>query len=127
MTSRGSAAAQRLPAAALGLALLFAWLKTWQAVFARQLHGSLCGESAAWPAPAEVLRLAAAQLIVQPLGLFLLPIATVTVLLLPHTCAFFQSATALASRRDLSTRSLLRQSAREAFRWPRHLAPRHFH
>jgi hypothetical protein len=116
--SHGADAAQRLPATALGLALLHVWLKTWQAVFARQLHASLCGESAAWPTPAGVLRLAATQSIVQPLSLFLLPLALGTVVLFPHTCAFFQSATALAARPDLGTRALVRHAAQEAFRWP---------
>jgi len=116
--SSGSDASRRLPAAALGLALLFAWMKTWQAVFARQLLGELCGDGVGWPGWREFLRLATTQLIVQSASLFLLPLALVLIVTFPHTCACFQSATALASRQELGTRDLLRRAAREAFRWP---------
>ena len=43
--SRGAFAERRCPAAALGMALLFLWLKCWQAVFASALRARLEGET----------------------------------------------------------------------------------
>lgn len=116
--SSGTSASQRLPAAALGMTALFAWMKTWQAVFARQLLSELCGDNPGWPGLREMLRLATIQLVLQPPGLLLQPLALVALPALPQTWAFFQSATALAARREFSTREVFRQALREAWRWP---------
>lgn len=111
-------AARRLPVAALGLALLFLWLKTWQALFARQLFAELCGVESGWPGLREFLRLAARQGIAQPVGLFALPLGLGLIAPFPHTCAFFQNLTVLAGRPELGAREWIRRAAREAARWP---------
>lgn len=111
-------AARRLPAAALGLTLLFAWMKAWQALFTRQLLAGLCGDDKSWPGLREFLRLAAVQLCVQPFALFLLPLSLVLIATFPFVCAFFQNVTTFAARPGLGTRELVAQAAREAIRWP---------
>src|ERR1044071_824123 len=41
--SRGAFAEERLAGETVGLMALFIWMKTWQALFTRQLHGQLAG------------------------------------------------------------------------------------
>src|SRR5690242_8982526 len=78
--ARGAFAAQRLVSGTLGLSLLFVWMKCWQSVFARDLLAHLCGE----PPPKRSFRFLARtglyQAIVQPAGLFILPVSVLLVL-----------------------------------------------
>src|SRR5262245_25184544 len=78
--SRNPFAPQRLAGAALGMALLFVWMKFWQVVFARSLRSYLSGE----PSPpwtfARVRRIVVTQMVWQPLGLVTFPIALVLTL-----------------------------------------------
>src|ERR1044072_6155391 len=73
--SRGSDAFQHCAPAAFGRSLLFLWLKTWQAVFARQLKSQITGR----PPPAMSwsgwFRSALNQTILQPSGLLLLTLS----------------------------------------------------
>src|SRR6266480_4577594 len=57
------------------LALLFFWLKTWQAIFAQELLARLSGEASRPWKYSQLLRAGMVQAIVQPSGLFLVPLA----------------------------------------------------
>jgi hypothetical protein len=116
--SRSAFAAQRLPLAALGLALLLVWMKTWQAVFAHQLLARLCGEPPPRWSAARLGRMALVQGIVQPSGLFVLPVAFVLMAPFGWLYAFYQNLTALAGTEHASVRGLLRKSWRQACLWP---------
>ncbi|MBI5383350.1 MAG: DUF4129 domain-containing protein [Verrucomicrobia bacterium] len=116
--SRSSFAESRLPAAALGLALLFFWMKCWQTVFANHLLSRLCGETAPRFTVRRLLRAALAQTIVQPTGLFLLPIALVLVAPFGWVYAFYQNFTVLGSGEDAGVRPVLRRAWRQAVLWP---------
>src|SRR5437867_11736419 len=69
--SRGAFAHRHAAEEALGVALLFLWMKTWQAVFAAHLRARLCGETSARWTFRRWLRVALLQTVVQPIGLFL--------------------------------------------------------
>src|SRR6266404_4160044 len=75
--SRSPFANQHLAEAALGVGALFLWMKFWQAIFARRVRAQIAAE----PPPRfnfrRVLNTFLAQTIVQPPGLFLLPLALV--------------------------------------------------
>jgi len=117
--SRSALADEHLVGAALGVALLFLWMKFWQAIFARHLRAAFAGEP---PPPLGLRRggrILIAQTALQPSGFFLLPLALILTLPFAWVCAFYQNLTALAVAETGETRSLVKQAARQAALWPR--------
>lgn len=116
--SRSAFAHQHLAEASLGMALLFLWLKFWQALFARRVRAHVSGE----PPPRWTFRrcgrILLSQAIVQPFALILMPPALLLVLPFPWVCAFFQNATALADSPSQAGAQLLRNSSKQARLWP---------
>jgi uncharacterized membrane protein len=119
--SRSPFAAQHLAGTALGLAGLFLWMKLWQAVFA----GHLRALAAAQPLPAlsfsGVWRTFVSQSAWQPTGLILLPLASLPLLPLPWTYAFYQNLSALGTTTTDETDTpgrLARKAMRQATLWP---------
>lgn len=114
--SRSPFASRHLAAAALGLTFLFVWMKFWQVIFARNLRAHLAAE----PPPAINLqrgsRILATQAILQPLGLFLIPLALLPLIPFAWVYGFFQNATALAS--GDTTRHLAKKSWQQILLWP---------
>ena len=118
-TSRNPFANQHLTAAALGMALLFLWMKFWQAVFARKLRALIsCAPAAPWNF-SRGRRVFLAQAVLQPSGLFLLPLSLLPVLPFAWVYAFYQNLTALDDGESASWRSLFKKSCRQAALWPR--------
>ncbi len=116
--SRSAAAPGRLAGSAFGLALLFAWMKGWHAVFGQALLARLVGAERARGSLRRAARAAAEQAAVQATGLFLLPAAAVAALPLGWAYAFYQNASILGGG-DGGTADLLRRSWRQANLWPR--------
>lgn len=112
-------ARQRVVEAALGVSVLFVWMKFWQAQFARRLRAHLTGETL----PPLGLRRGAHILFTQtalaPTGLFLLPLAALPVLPLPAVYAFYQNLTVLVDGDTPGLRAALRKAARLAGHCPR--------
>lgn len=79
-------------AAALGLALLFVWLKCWQTVFCQMLLAHFTGQATAWTWR-RALRLIVQQAAWQPTALFLVPLAAVMTVPFGWVFAFYQSYT----------------------------------
>lgn len=115
--SRGSRAPALLPGAAMGLALLFVWMKAWHAIFARGLGGRLRGEPTPLPSPGRLVHLAARQALLHATGLFVLPLAAIALLPLGWAVAFYQSATALDDGGG-GLAALVRRALRQAALWP---------
>ena len=91
-TMRWSAfAADQLPPATLGLALLFVWMKAWQAEAAGRLRAFRAGRAPAPLTTARWLRMALNQAGVQPFGLFLIPAAFFVVIPFGWIFALFQN------------------------------------
>ena len=116
--SRSPFAHRHLADAALGLAALFFWMKFWQSIFALRLRAQLAGE----PSPQfnfrRCVRIFLLQTIVQPCGLFLLPLALLPIIPFPWTYAFFQNATALGDGHDGHVWPLVKKSRQQAALWP---------
>ena len=72
--SRSPFARQHLTGAALGLALVFLWMKFWQTIFANQLRAQLCSLPAPRWSAGKCWRILLIQTAVHPSGLFLLPL-----------------------------------------------------
>jgi hypothetical protein len=117
--SRNAFAPRMLVGGALGLAALFVWMKTWQAVFARQLRALASNR----PAPSMTLRrwgrVLLAQCVIQPFGLFVLLLAVLVLLPLGWAYAFFQNVTSLDDGEEPEISVLLNKARRQATLWPR--------
>jgi hypothetical protein len=116
--SRSAYAEQRFIPGVLGLTGLFVWMKAWQSHYCRQLLARLCGE----PAPGWTLRsflqTAIYQTVVQPAGLFLLPVTLVFMVPFGWTYAFFTSATVIHGDANPSLRAALARTWRQTLLWP---------
>ena len=116
--SRSPFARQHVVEAALGVGLLFLWMKFWHALFARRMRAHTAGELLPPLGVKSGLHLLFTQATLQPLGLFVLPLAALPVLPLPWVYAFYQNLTALADADAPSARALLGKAARHATLWP---------
>src|ERR1041385_3516222 len=116
--SRGAFAHRHAAAEALGLALLFLWMKTWQAHFAANLRARLCGEAGARWTMRRWLRVALRQTFFQPIGLFLVPLSCVITIFFAWVYAFFQNVTALGDGETPAARTLLARAWRQTWLWP---------
>ncbi len=116
--SRSAFAAPRLPAATLGLAVLFVWMKCWQTIFARRLLAQLTGEPVPRRTPAAVLRLVLVQTSLQPSGLFLIPVALLIMLPFAWVYAFYQNVTVLGGGEDPAAGAVFKKAWRQASLWP---------
>jgi hypothetical protein len=117
--SRSPFAHQHVAGASLGMAALFLWMKFWQAAFAARVRAQAAGLPAPRWGPGRCARVFLGQAIVQPSGLFLLPLALIPVLPFGWVYAFYQSATALAGREPGRTSRLAQQAWKQAALWPR--------
>ena len=116
--SRSPFAAQHLPGASLTLALLFFWMKFFQARFARLLRAQVSGDPSRAGSLKSSARSLAVQTILQSSGLFILPVAAFIVLPFAWVYAFYQNVTALDDGERNPT-SVFKQACEEAAQWPR--------
>jgi hypothetical protein len=117
--SRSAFARHRLPAAAVGLTLLFLWMKGCQAIFARRLLAQLCGEPAPRCTLRRLARTALTQTLLQPTGLFLLPLALVILLPFGWAYAFYQNVTVLGAGDEPGVRRTFQRAWGQMLVWPR--------
>ena len=116
--SRNAYAIEYCAPASLGLAMLFLWMKCWQAVFASKVKARL---SLIAPAPwsfGRVLRLAATQAIIQSSALFLLPIALIMTIPFGWLYAFYQSVSAEDNAGGQGVKLLCKSAWQQAKLWP---------
>lgn len=100
--------------AALGMSILFLWMKVWQALFARKVLAQVTGVA---PAPLDVrstARILAAQVAFQPLGLILIPIAAVLTVPFAWVYSCFQNLTVLADGNPMDFRQLFRRAWKQS-------------
>ena len=116
--SRSPLAPQRIGEASLGMALLFCWMKFWQVIFARRIRAQAAGEVFVPPDLRRSARIFVTQAIIQPFGLFLLPIAVIPVLTFPWTYSLYQGVTILDDG-EAGAFKLLKKASRQAALWPR--------
>lgn len=116
--SRSAFAEERLAVGALGLSLLFFWMKCGQAVFAQQMLAQLCGEPAPRWTFSRLARTALIQAILQPSGLFLLPVAAIILVPLAWVYAFYQNVTAFAGSEDGTVKTVFKKAWQQSPLWP---------
>jgi len=89
--SRNPFAASHCAAAALALGGLFVWMKCWQAIYLLKVQAHLNQRPPPVWSFRMIARLVALQVIIQPSGLFLLPLALMFALPFGWVYAFYQS------------------------------------
>lgn len=116
--SAGALAAEHCAGAALGLALLFFWMKVWQAAFAIRLREAV-GESEPTPWTwRRIVRLALSQCLVQPLAIVAVPLALLLTIPGAWVVAFFPNF-ALTGDGQTGTRAAADRAWRLAAIWPK--------
>jgi len=101
---------QHLAEASLATAALFFWMKFCQALFALRLRAQLAADEVPQPGAPGYARILFQQAVIQPLGLFLLPLALVLAVPFGWAYAFYQNVTVLGSQESSSVSDLVRKA-----------------
>jgi hypothetical protein len=117
--SRSPLAPQRIGEASFGMAALFCWMKFWQVIFARRVRAQAAREVYFQPGFRRSARIFMTQAIIQPSGLFLLPLAAIPILSFPWTYSLYQDVTVLDDGGEAGAFKLLKKASRQARLWPR--------
>lgn len=116
--SRSPFAGQHAAEAALFAALLFLLMKFSHAVFAQRLLAQVAGRTAPPLTAARIRRMLFRQAVIQPTGLFLIPIALVSAVPFAWVYAFYQNVTALDDGETSELAALSRRAWKQAALWP---------
>jgi hypothetical protein len=111
--SRSVFANQHLAEASLGTAVLFIWMKFCQALFAGRLRAQLSADALPAYSFLEYCRMLFAQAVIQPLGLFMIPLALLLAIPFGWVYAFYQNVTVLASPVSAPISDLVRKAWRQ--------------
>ncbi|MCC5843345.1 MAG: DUF4129 domain-containing protein [Verrucomicrobia bacterium] len=114
-------APRQLGAGALGMAVAFVWMKYRQAGFATALLAQINPETA-WENRDKPRRVFRRQLLLQPLGLFVLPLSRLVTLLHPFLFSFFQNLTVCEALGPGEAGSVPERALNYAGRNPRQLS-----
>ncbi len=116
--SRGAFAQRRCATSALGMAVLYLWLKVWQTVFATKLRERVsAAENSQWTVR-RVWNVLLVQGIIQPTRLIVHPISMVVVIPFGWVTAYYESVTALGDGTALRVRAVSKDAAAQARLWP---------
>ena len=115
--SHDAFAPQRLGAGAWLLTLLFFWMKAWQALFCAGIWGRLgSGNPEPWSA-GMLARMIGGQIILQPLGLFLIPLSVILMLPMFYVYPYYQCVCALGGLQGTSVPELRKRALKQTFLW----------
>src|SRR5262245_45704562 len=115
--ARSAFAYQHLMSGTLGMTFLFVWMKGWQSVCAGHLLALLCGDPQPRWTLSWVTRTMLFQAMVQPSGLFALPLSLALLFPLGWAYAFYSSTTVLSGIPHPDTRTLVRRAWRQTVLW----------
>ena len=115
--TRGQPGTEAVLTGSLGLAGLFVWMKTWQAIFGWRLRSVLTDSAPEGVSAAGFARMALGQARWQPWGLVLLPVALVLTVPFPWLYAYFQNLSAVGTS-EKSSLEIHREAVAEAKLWP---------
>jgi hypothetical protein len=113
--SQSAFAVEHREVASLGVALLYLWMVSWQAVFARGLRSELAGEPAASWFSAASRRAARMQMSLQPTKFVILPVAALALLPFAWVYAFYQNLAESSAEEGLL--AAVRKARRQATLW----------
>jgi hypothetical protein len=116
--SSGVFAEQRLATGATIVCALFFWMKCWQAVFARNLFAKLMDEPEPRWDRRRIARTLFAQVVLQPSGLFLLPLSVIILMPFTWVFTFYQNVVLFGAGDEPGIKPVLKRSWRQAVVWP---------
>ncbi len=116
--SHNAFAAERSLMAAMGMALLFFWMKTWQSQFTIRLHAHLTGSPSPGVKTTTLARSGIHQGFIHAVGLFVLPLSLLLVVPFVWVYTFYQNCTVYGGDPELSPKEVVHKARREARRWP---------
>lgn len=117
--SRSAKAHEYNTVAALGLTILFVWMKYWHFVFALRVRMLLTGNAEYTWSMSRVASIVATQTLIHSTRFFIMPIAALMVVPFGFCYAFFQNASAHVNADDQSIKSTITWAWRQAKIWPR--------
>ena len=117
--SRSPRAGQHSAAAALGMAVLFVWMKVWQTIFARRVRTSISGNTPPGWSPGQIASIAATQGLIQATRFIVMPVAALLMVPFGHCYAFYQNATAYANHDHPDVKPTIKWAWKQAKIWPR--------
>jgi hypothetical protein len=112
--SRSAFAERHLVGGAIGLSLLFVWMKSWQAVFGALIRAYVGREPAPEFTARSIVRMVARQLAIQPSSFILLPPLLIVLVGFGWVFAFYQNAIVLGARGDESLSVFIKRCWRAA-------------
>ncbi len=115
--SRGAYAYRHCAAAALGVALLYLWMKFWQAVFAQQLLALRAGQAPPRWDWQRILRVVMTQTVIQPTMFLLLPLASLVMLPFGWVYAFYHNLSVLSDGTETNIRGAVSRSWQQTGTW----------
>ena len=116
--SRNAYAADYIAPASLGIALLFVWMKSWQALFAIRIKTIIVNQLQPRVSWHRLFTLVANQALIQATGFLVLPLAALVMLPFGWCYAFYQNATALEGEQSQRLSRLYQRSWQQAKMWP---------
>lgn len=117
--SRSNQAQEHHAEASFALALLFAWMKLWQSVFANQLMALLQTRDLPRFSLAKLARIGLVQTIIQASGFLILPLSALIMLPAGWAYAFYQNASALSDGEDTDVSGVCKRALRQSNDSPR--------
>jgi hypothetical protein len=108
---------QHLAEAALAMTALFLWMKFFQTLFARRIRAQLAAEPMPRWSFRQGARILFTQAVIQPSGLFVIPVAIVLALPFAWVYAFYQNVTAMADADSSESFTLARRAWKQASTW----------
>ena len=117
--SRSAKAHEYSSVAALGLAILFVWMKYWHFVFASRVRSLLAGNAEYTWSMSRVASIVATQTLIHSTRFIIMPIAALMVVPFGFCYAFFQNASAHVNADARSIKATITWAWRQAKLWPR--------
>ena len=117
--SRSANAGDHRTVAALGLAVLYIWMKFWQTVFTHQVRDYMTGGSSQRWSWHRITSVAATQSLIQSTRFIVLPVAGVLLIPFGFCYAFYQNAAAHAEEDGQTVKSTSKWAWRQSGLWPR--------
>ena len=116
--SRGGFGHSHIASASFGMALIYIWMKCWQAVCCSQIMGYLSGRNKPVLTVGKVARIVLVQTVVQPSALFVLPVALLMAIPFGWIYAFYFSVSVVGNGDEGNPWTVMRQAAMQTILWP---------
>jgi hypothetical protein len=117
--SRSADAKEYQAVASLGLALLFIWMKCWQAVFAARVKMQISAQPASPFTLRRILSLAATQTLIHSSAVFFLPLTAVMAIPFGWCYAYYQNVTVETDQDFYKIKDVCKKAWLNAKLWPR--------